>query len=119
MGLDHRMHLDKLLRSSVVHYFKGSRIQHSWIPDDIDDDIVIRVSPNGWTSNHALQLLDVGIFSTLKAYRKLVRQNARRGAVYSAIINFFGSARKLEREYQITFLESGEEQACFRSTLTK
>ncbi|KAL1972161.1 hypothetical protein VTN31DRAFT_7380 [Thermomyces dupontii] len=30
--------------------FKECRIQHSWIPEDIDDEIVIRVSPNGWTS---------------------------------------------------------------------
>jgi hypothetical protein len=29
--------------------FEGVRIQQSWIPDDLDDDVVIQVSPNGWT----------------------------------------------------------------------
>jgi hypothetical protein len=29
--------------------FEGSRIQHAWIPDDLDGDTVIQVSPNGWT----------------------------------------------------------------------
>lgn len=29
--------------------FEGVRIQQSWIPDEIADDFVIQVSPNGWT----------------------------------------------------------------------
>ncbi|KAL1972160.1 hypothetical protein VTN31DRAFT_7379 [Thermomyces dupontii] len=35
------------------------------------------------------------------------------------MINFFGSTRKLEKEYRTTLLEPGEEQAFFPSTLTK
>lgn len=36
--------------------FEGVRIQQSWIPDSLDDDVVIQVSPNGWTDcNIALE----------------------------------------------------------------
>jgi hypothetical protein len=30
--------------------FEGSHIQEAWIPDSLDDDVVIQVSPNGWTN---------------------------------------------------------------------
>ncbi|KXX82291.1 Pogo transposable element with ZNF domain [Madurella mycetomatis] len=38
--------------------FEGQRIQHAWIPDKVDKDIVIQVSPNGWADyNIALNWL--------------------------------------------------------------